>query len=142
MKPIACACTVGWLVLNFLVVPCRADVKSAAAREVAEYVVKKFGKEAGEEGVELLAKKIETLAVRHGDEVFEAVRKVGPRAIRYAEEAGENGPRAIGLMARFGDDAVWVRGRGEGVYRPFTPEDEAELRARFRAAGRERFWDL
>ncbi len=40
-----------------------------------------------------------------------------------------------------GDD-VWIRARGEDVYRPFTPEDEKELHDRFVASGRERFWDL
>ncbi len=39
-------------------------------------------------------------------------------------------------------DAIFVRGRGEDVYRPFTDADEQELRAAFIAAGRDRFWDL
>jgi fatty-acyl-CoA synthase len=43
---------------------------------------------------------------------------------------------------RTGDDDVWVRGRGEDAYRPFTAGDEADLHIRFKAAGRERFWDL
>jgi fatty-acyl-CoA synthase len=43
---------------------------------------------------------------------------------------------------RTGRDEVFVRGRGEEHYRPFTDEDEAELRASFVANGRERFWDL
>jgi fatty-acyl-CoA synthase len=43
---------------------------------------------------------------------------------------------------RVGADRLWVRDRGEEVYRPFTPDDEAALHDRFVAAGRERFWDL
>ena len=43
---------------------------------------------------------------------------------------------------RMGGDPVWVRGRGEDVYRPFTSDDEAALQLRFADAGRERFWDL
>ena len=43
---------------------------------------------------------------------------------------------------RTGGDALYVRGRGEDVYRRFTPEDEHELHDAFAAAGRERFWDL
>ena len=39
-------------------------------------------------------------------------------------------------------DAVFVRGRNEPVYRPFTSEDEAALRESFIKHGRERFWDL
>ena len=43
---------------------------------------------------------------------------------------------------RMGGDPVWVRGRGEDVYRPFTSDDEQALQQRFAEAGRERFWDL
>ena len=43
---------------------------------------------------------------------------------------------------RVGGDVVWVRGRGEDSYRPFTSEDEAALQRTFAAAGRDRFWDL
>ncbi|MBV8160506.1 MAG: AMP-binding protein [Acidimicrobiia bacterium] len=43
---------------------------------------------------------------------------------------------------RVGGDAVWVRGRGEDAYRPFTAADEAALQRAFADAGRERFWDL
>jgi hypothetical protein len=85
-----------------------AQGKAKLAKEAAEYVMKKFGKEAAEEGVETLAKKVEALAVRHGDEVFDAVRKVGPRALRLADEAGEHGLSAIRLMAKYGDKATWI----------------------------------
>ncbi len=70
--------------------------------------MRKFGKEAAEVGVETLTRKIETLAIKHGDDVFVAVRKVGPRALRIVEEAGEHGLESVRLMARYGDDAVWV----------------------------------
>jgi acyl-CoA synthetase (AMP-forming)/AMP-acid ligase II len=43
---------------------------------------------------------------------------------------------------RTGGEPVWMRGRGEDAYRPYTPEDEKKLRGRFATAGRERFWDL
>jgi fatty-acyl-CoA synthase len=43
---------------------------------------------------------------------------------------------------RVGGDPVWVRGRGEDVYRPFTADDETALQLRFAEAGRDRFWDL
>jgi fatty-acyl-CoA synthase len=39
-------------------------------------------------------------------------------------------------------DALFVRGRGEDVYRPFTVDDETALHDAFVTAGRERFWDL
>jgi fatty-acyl-CoA synthase len=41
-----------------------------------------------------------------------------------------------------GDDAVWVRGRGEEAYRPFTADDEKALGRQFEHHGRLRFWDL
>ncbi len=41
-----------------------------------------------------------------------------------------------------GGDRLWVRGRGESAYRPFTPADEDALRDELEAAGRGRFWDL
>ena len=85
-----------------------AQGKAALAREAAEYVMTKFGKDAAEVGVETLTRKIETLAIKHGDDVFLAVRKVGPRTLRIVEEAGEHGLESVKLMARYGDDAVWV----------------------------------
>jgi len=85
-----------------------AGVKSKAAKEAAEYVLGKFGKEAAEQGVETLTRKIEVLAVKHGDDAITAVKNVGPRTFRIVEEAGEHGPQAIKLMARHGDDVVWV----------------------------------
>ena len=43
---------------------------------------------------------------------------------------------------RVGDDRLWVRERGADAFRVFTDEDEAALRSRFAANGRDRFWDL
>jgi hypothetical protein len=43
---------------------------------------------------------------------------------------------------RVGGDAVYVRGRGEDVYRPFTTDDEQALRESFDHYQRARFWDL
>lgn len=87
---------------------CLAQGKTALAREAAQYVLRKFGKEAAEVEVGTLTRKIESLALKHGDDVFDAVRKVGPRTLRIVQEAGEHGPHAVMLMARYGDDALWV----------------------------------
>lgn len=87
---------------------CWAQGKAALAREVAEYVLSKFGKEAAEVGVETLTRKIEILAIKYGDEAFVAVRKVGPRTFQYVEKAGPHGREAVKLMARFGDEAIWI----------------------------------
>ncbi len=85
-----------------------AQGKATLAREAAEYLMRKFGKEASKVGVETLTRKIETLAIKHGDDVFIAVRKVGPRTLRIVEDAREHGTKSVKLMARYGDDAVWV----------------------------------
>jgi fatty-acyl-CoA synthase len=43
---------------------------------------------------------------------------------------------------RTGGDPLFVRLRGDAVYRPFTADDERDLHEAFVRAGRERFWDL
>jgi fatty-acyl-CoA synthase len=74
-----------------------------------------------------------------------------PRYVRLASELPMTGTNKVlkrNLVHekvrrdRVGDDAVFVRERGEATYRPFTDEDEHRLRERLRQAGRERFWDL
>ncbi|MGH7134683.1 MAG: hypothetical protein ACREHD_03025 [Pirellulales bacterium] len=85
-----------------------AGVTSKAAREAAEFVLRKFGKEAEEQGLQTLSKKIESLGLKYGDDAVTAVKKVGPRTFRCVDEAGENGLQAVKLMAKHGDDAFWV----------------------------------
>jgi hypothetical protein len=93
----------------FLVATCAEQAlaagKAQAAKETIEYVLKKFGKEAAQEGPERLAAKTESLAVRHGDEVFAAVKKTGPRGLKLIDEAGPNGHEAARLLGKFGDEA-------------------------------------
>ena len=96
----------GALVL-VLAVPAMAQ-KSKAVREAVKYVMKKFGRELGEETSETLTSKLTQLSAKHGDEAIEAFRKAGPRTFRLVEEAGEHGPEAIKLMVRHGDSAAWV----------------------------------
>lgn len=102
--------------LGFVALPARAGVASKAVNETVEYVSKKFAKETAEEGAEVVAKKIEQFAAKHGDESLEAVRKLGPSAMRIADDAGANSATAIRAMSRFGDDgAVWIAKRPEGL---------------------------
>ena len=78
--------------------------------------MRKFGIKAVEEGAETLARRITTAAARHGDDVFAAVRRVGPKALTLADEAGEQAPKALRLLSRHGDDAaVWVLKRPKGM---------------------------
>ena len=87
---------------------CWAGVTSKAAKEAAEFVLRKFGQEAEEQGLQTLAKRIETLGLKYGDDAVAAVKKVGPRALNYIDEAGETGLQSAKLLARYGDDAVWI----------------------------------
>jgi len=95
----------------------RAGIASKAIGEGVEYIMKKFGREAakefGEDAAKVLARKMETFATRYGERVtVEAAKKVGPRMFRLIEQVGEDGaPIALKLMARRGDEAVWVVAR-------------------------------
>ncbi len=101
---IFCVATLAFAVAS----PAAAGVKTKAAKEAAEYVTRKFGKEAADQSVGTLTRKIEVLAVKNGDEAIIAVKRVGPRTFQIVEDAGENAGQAIKLMARKGDDALWV----------------------------------
>lgn len=89
----------------------QAQSKAAVAREMAEYVMRKFGKEAAGESVETLTSKIGTVVSKYGDDGLEAVKKIGPRSFRLIEEAGENGVESVRLMSKYGNDAIWVVGK-------------------------------
>jgi hypothetical protein len=69
--------------------------------------MRQFGKEASEIGVESLTQQIGQMAAKYGDDVFIAVRKVGPRALKQYV-ARQYGPESIKLVAKYGDDAIWI----------------------------------
>ena len=81
----------------------RADARTRLAQEAAEAVVAKFGSRAASKGLPALAARIESLASKHGNDVFQAVRRVGPQVFELVEAAGVNGSRAARLMARHGE---------------------------------------
>jgi hypothetical protein len=86
--------------------PAAADGKTKAAQEVAEFVLRKFGKEAAKDGAQALARRIERAALAHGEEVFQAVRQVGPRGLHLIEEAGAHSPQVARVLARHGEHGV------------------------------------
>ena len=93
-----------------------ADVRSKTATEVAEYVTRKFGKEAVEDSVGVFGKRVATASARHGKEVLVAVEKIGPRGLLAIEEAGQHGHTIARLIATHGDDAVvWVAKHHKGM---------------------------
>ncbi len=88
-----------------------AQGKAALARELVEFVTRRFSKEVAEEGSDVLTRKVESLLVKYGDEVAEAVRRVGPRSIKLLDDAAAEGAQqSARLLAKHGDDAVWVVG--------------------------------
>jgi hypothetical protein len=99
------------LVVAMLGVVARADLKTAAARETAEYIVKQFGKEAAEEGVEVMTRKVGQLASEYGDDAYRAARNAGPSTFKLVEQAGTHGDDAVKLLARAGQEGAWVVGR-------------------------------
>ena len=112
MKPKA------WLLILLALTVCAcagsngfAQSKAAMARELVEFVSRRFGKEVAEEGSEVLTRKVESLLVKYGDEVGEAVRKVGPRSIQLLDDAAAEGvQQSARLLAKHGDEAIWVVG--------------------------------
>jgi hypothetical protein len=85
-----------------------AGARSGLIREATASILRKVGKEAGEEGSEVLASKLDTLAARHGAQAFEAVPRIGPHAVTLIEDAGEHGDVAARLLARHGEQALAV----------------------------------
>lgn len=126
MKRFLCVATALGLLAALAAPPAGADAKSKAVQEAAEYVLKKFGKEAAGTGAEVLARRIGTLAARHGDEAVTAVRKVGPRAFQLVEKAGPHSDQALKAMARHGEaGAVWVASRPRALSLAAKHGDEA-----------------
>jgi len=91
-----------------------AGIRSAVVEQAAETISRVFGREVveefGETGTAIVARKLESLAAKHGEElVTDAAKKIGPRMFRIVEEVGEDGTfKALKLMSRRGDEAVWV----------------------------------
>jgi hypothetical protein len=83
-----------------------------ALREAMQYVGKKFSREVAEEGAERVSVRLTRLATTHGEEaVSKAFRKVGPRAGRLVEQAGDQGGIAVRLLAKHGNEAIPLIGR-------------------------------
>jgi hypothetical protein len=92
-----------------------AGVKSKAAREAAEYIMRKFGKEVGKDPVETLTEKFTQISARHGEEALIALRKAGPRGFQILVDAGEHAPDAVKLIERFGQEASWIVSTPKGM---------------------------
>jgi hypothetical protein len=119
-----CLATVALLVTAAAV---RADVKSKAAQEAAEYVIQRFGRQAVKEGAGPLARKIESYAARYGEEAFLlAVRRAGPETFALVDAAGADGAKAVRVLARHGEEgATWIVKRPKALAQVVRYGDEA-----------------
>jgi len=114
------------IVLALATPPASADGKSKAAQEAAEFVLRKFGREAAKDGASALARRIERAAVAHGDDVFKAVRLAGPRSLHLIEEAGAHSKQVARLLAVHGEQgAVYVATRPKALQLVLRHGDEA-----------------
>jgi hypothetical protein len=87
----------------------RADAKSAAARELAHWAMGRFGRKVVGEGVESFTKRIVSASSRYGDDlVSTAVRRVGPKALTYADDAAKHAPHVLRFLGRYGDEGAAV----------------------------------
>jgi hypothetical protein len=103
-----------------------AGAMTKALREAMQYVGKKFGREVAEEGAERVSIRLTRLAAKHGEEaVSKAFRKVGPRAGRLVEQAGDQGGIAVRLLAKHGDEAIPLIGRSTALTTVARYGDEA-----------------
>jgi hypothetical protein len=102
-------------VLALAASPSYAQGVGKATGEAGKYLLKKLGREAAEEGTERLSRRIASAAARYGDDAIAAVRKVGPKALSLADEAGDNAPRVLRLLTRHGDDAARILGHPQGM---------------------------
>jgi hypothetical protein len=108
--------------------PAQAGVMSKALRETFEFMGRKFGRQVLEEGAERVSVRMTRLASQHGEElVGTAFRKVGPRAGRLVEEAGDRGGLALRLLARRGEEAIPLIARPSALAKVARYGDEAAV---------------
>jgi hypothetical protein len=113
-------------VLPLAATPAAADGKSKAAQETAEFVLRKFGREAAKDGASALARRIERAAVTHGDDVFKAIRLAGPRGLHLIEEAGAHSRQVARLLATHGEHgAVYVASKPRAMQLVLRHGEEA-----------------
>ena len=88
--------------------------------------MRKFGREAAKDGASALARRIEQAAVAHGDDVFKAVRSVGPRGLHLIEEAGAHSKQVARLLAVHGEHgAVFVASKPRAMQLVLRHGEEA-----------------
>ncbi len=82
--------------------PAYGSIAAKPIKELVEYFTKKFGRELAQEGAEQTTKRMTALIAKHGDEVVEIMRPLGPRAVKVADEFGDAGYQVLKVHGRNG----------------------------------------
>ena len=100
----------------FVQCECQASVASSVVRKTIELITQKFGKEVAGESAEVLGKQVAEVGAKYGDEGLTALGKVGPRTFtKLTIEAGQHSSGVVKLVAKHGDEAVWVISKPKGM---------------------------
>ena len=82
--------------------PAYADGKATVARELGHLLARKLGAKAVAKGGQALSRRAAVAASHHADDVARAVKRIGPRALTLANEAGEHAPQVMQFVAKHG----------------------------------------
>jgi len=85
-----------------------ASAQSAAvrksAKELVEFLQKRFAREVAEEGAEKLEMRFAQVIAKYGDDAAAAARKLGPRVV--LDEVQKHGAAGARILSRHGDQGV------------------------------------
>ena len=85
-----------------------ANPAATAFREVAEFIITKFGKGVAGQTVEEVTEATAKAVAKHGDKALPLLRNTGHSGFTALKQAGENAPAVIKLYAHKGNEALWV----------------------------------
>lgn len=119
------ALTLTTLAVVLLGPACPAEAgRTKAIRELARLFARGGSRAAGE-SAEALTKQFTRAVARHGDDALPAIRRVGPQAVRLADEAGEHGPGVMRLLKQYGPEASAIAGNPKAMQLVARHGDEA-----------------
>ena len=94
---------VGLLVCTAATAP--AGIVSKSVGELMEFFSRQFAREVAQEGAEQTSGRLVRVLARHGEEFAPVLRKLGPRAVKVADELP---PEAASVLRRFGQRGLLV----------------------------------
>ncbi|XZE53595.1 hypothetical protein SH139x_005350 [Planctomycetaceae bacterium SH139] len=108
--------------------------KVNATADVVKSLLQGMRGAAARESAEQLTARVDKIVVAHGDEGITAIRKVGSPALEVIEQStAEHAAAAVRLMARRGDESLWiVSNRQRLAYFVRHGDDAAEAMIRHR----------